>query len=178
MPEGLKDKDGMYTGFAGRLRVIIYNTDQMANGADVFTSGGVVGYGQKQLTGQGAIAKPMYGTTLSHYAVLWNELGGEGLKKWHKDWRDGGIVEKGGNSTVKNLVANGVCQWGWTDTDDFYVGKDEGKPVEMLPVIVNGNEKGYVANRGGSGQAMDDLYSEYGCEGEGCEAREECGEVD
>jgi iron(III) transport system substrate-binding protein len=35
---------------------------------------------------------------------------------------------------VKDAVAEGVCDGGFTDTDDFFEAKDEGKPVAMLPV--------------------------------------------
>jgi iron(III) transport system substrate-binding protein len=34
------------------------------------------------------------------------------------------------------LVADGVCDLGFTDTDDFFVAVDEAKPVAMLPVRV------------------------------------------
>jgi iron(III) transport system substrate-binding protein len=80
-----------------------------------------------------AIAKPLYGTTLTHYSVLWREWGGEKLKSWHEDVRRRGIVEATGNAHVKNLVAEGDCDLGLTDTDDFFVAKDEGRPVAMLP---------------------------------------------
>ncbi len=35
---------------------------------------------------------------------------------------------------VKDLVSAGVCDLGWTDTDDFYEARDDAKPVAMLPV--------------------------------------------
>ncbi|QDU32369.1 Iron uptake protein A1 precursor [Poriferisphaera corsica] len=140
MPEGLKDKDGLYTGFAGRLRVVIYNTDRFPEGIHDKTMWDLsIGDWPER----GAIAKPLYGTTLSHYAVMWDLMGEAGVRLWHEDWRERGIVEKGGNSTVKNLVANGVCDWGYTDTDDFYVGKDNGKPVGMSPAWVVSNETDY-----------------------------------
>jgi iron(III) transport system substrate-binding protein len=44
------------------------------------------------------------------------------------------LREVDGNSTVKDLVSSGVCDVGWTDTDDFYEAHDEGKPVAMVPI--------------------------------------------
>ena len=38
-----------------------------------------------------------------------------------------------GNSTVKNLVADGTCYAGWTDTDDYFLAEDAGRPVAMIP---------------------------------------------
>jgi hypothetical protein len=83
---------------------------------------------------QAAIAVPLFGTTLSHYAVLCDEMGFEELKAWHRSLRDRGIREARGNGAVKDLVAEGACQFGFTDTDDVFVAIDQGKPVRMLPV--------------------------------------------
>ncbi|MBI5760272.1 MAG: hypothetical protein HZA46_17290, partial [Planctomycetales bacterium] len=85
-----------------------------------------------------AIAKPLFGTTLSHYSLLRNVWGDEKLKAWHHELRRRGVREVPGNGAVKNLVAEGVCQAGFTDTDDFFAAKDEGKPVTMRPVLVDG----------------------------------------
>ena len=84
-----------------------------------------------------AIAKPLFGTTNTHYALLWHLWGEEKLTAWHRELRRRGIREVPGNGSVKNLVAEGVCQTGFTDTDDFFEAKDEGKPVTMRPVLVN-----------------------------------------
>ena len=85
-----------------------------------------------------AVARPMFGTTLSHYSVLWNLWKPDRLKQWHDGIRRREISEVAGNSTVMNLVAKGTCDLGWTDTDDFFVAKDRGDPVAMLPIRVSG----------------------------------------
>ncbi|REJ93313.1 MAG: hypothetical protein DWQ29_03995 [Planctomycetota bacterium] len=85
-----------------------------------------------------AVAVPVFGTTLSHYSLLWDSLGEEGLKQFHADLERRGCRFVTGNSTVKNLVAEGVCAFGMTDTDDFFVGKDAGAPVAQLPIRVDG----------------------------------------
>ena len=59
-----------------------------------------------------------------------------GLKAWHADGRRRGLREVQGNATVKNLVAQGVCDFGLTDTDDFFLAKDAGRPVAMVPVTL------------------------------------------
>ena len=128
IPNRYKDPEGHWVGFGGRLRVYIVNTSAMsATEANL----------NERLTGDlshAAIAKPLFGTTLSHYSLLWEELGEAGAKQWHHDLRRRGIREASGNSMVKNLVAEGVCDFGWTDTDDVFVAKDAGQPVEMLPI--------------------------------------------
>lgn len=127
IPERFKDPDGCWCGFAARLRVFIVNTEKLEPTEEA------INRALKGNLSRVAIAKPLYGTTLSHYSVLWRKWGEEKLKAWHSGWREKGVTEALGNATVKNLVAQGVCDLGLTDTDDFFVAKDDGKPVAMLP---------------------------------------------
>jgi iron(III) transport system substrate-binding protein len=130
IPAAFKDPDGDWTGFAARLRLYIVNTDHLDATSDAIA---------RQLDGdlsRMAVAKPLYGTTLTHYAALWHELGGEELQRRHRDARARGVVEVDGNAVVKNLVAVGRCHSGWTDSDDFYLAVDDRKPVAMLPVRI------------------------------------------
>jgi len=132
IPDRYKDPDGLWTGFAGRLRVYIVNTDRMECSETSV---------EKRLAGDlrnVAIAKPLFGTTRSHYSVLWQHLGGEKTKQWHRSLHQRGIRELQGNSTVRNVVQDGVCDLGFTDTDDFFGAVDNGKPVKMLPIRIDG----------------------------------------
>ena len=128
MPAAFKDADARWTGFAARLRVVIVNTErQRADEAAI----------RACLAGdlsRAALAKPLYGTTLTHYSVLWQRMGRERLVAWHRDWRARGGREANGNAAVKDLVASGACDVGFTDTDDFFEAKDDGKPVAALPL--------------------------------------------
>ena len=128
-----RDPGGHWVGFAARLRVWIVNTGKLET-----CDAAAVAKALRGDLSRAAIAKPLYGTTLTHYSVLWDAWGAERLKAWHLDFRKRGVCEVLGNATVKNLVARGVCDLGLTDTDDFFVAKDEGRPVTMLPVRVDG----------------------------------------
>ncbi len=131
IPAAFKDPEGCWTGFGARLRVYIVNTDKMSPTEEAIA---------EKLAGtleRVAMAKPLYGTTLVHYSALWRLLGGAELKRLHADWRERKVVEATGNAHCKNLVASGVCDVGWTDTDDFFVALDEGQPVEMLPIRIS-----------------------------------------
>ncbi len=130
LPEKYRDSDGHWIGFAARLRVQIVNTHELT--ADDEAVRNLFQFEPASV----AVAKPLFGTTLTHYTVLWQEWGPERLKTWHHDLRLRGVREVDGNGAVKDLVAQGVCSAGLTDTDDFFVALDEGKPVEMLPVRV------------------------------------------
>ena len=133
IPAPLKDPDGHWVGFGGRLRVWIVNTDLMEP-TQAAIDEALAGEDLQMM----AIAMPVFGTTLSHYSLLWEVLGEDGLKQFHSDLENRGCRIVSGNSTVKNLVAEGVCTFGMTDTDDFFVGKDAGAPVEQIPIRVNG----------------------------------------
>ena len=126
IPENFKDADGHWTGFAARLRVQIFNTTKW---------GGLPSPpADSPPNDRFAIAKPLYGTTLTHYAVLWQRWGRAKTTAWHRDWRARGVRELNGNAAVKDAVAEGACDTGFTDTDDFFEAKDDGKPVIMRPV--------------------------------------------
>ena len=128
MPAAFKDREGRWAGFGARLRVYIVNTERLAPQEQAV---------KKALEGdlsRVVIAKPLYGTTLSHYSVLAHEWGLEKLKAWHGDLRRRGICEVMGNAQVKDLVARGKCDVGLTDTDDYFVARDEGEPVAMVPI--------------------------------------------
>lgn len=134
IPTQHKADDGSWAGFAARLRVFIVNTEKMvATHEAIFQR--LNAFGKNGLS-RFAVAKPMFGTTLTQYAALWGEFGGEELKRRHKSQRDRGLLEVNGNSVVKDLVASGRCDFGWTDTDDFFLAVDEGKPVAMVPVFM------------------------------------------
>jgi iron(III) transport system substrate-binding protein len=134
IPAQFKDEEGRWTGFAARLRVFIVPADREAAGEAAIEA---LLDSQADLS-RVAIANPLFGTTLTHYTLLWQQWGEERLKAWHEDLRRRGIREVAGNSATKNLVADGACDVGFTDTDDFFVAKDAGKPVAMLPVHVGG----------------------------------------
>jgi len=135
IPDAYKDPDGRWCGFAARFRVWIVNTDKMSattRAIDAAAAGSDLS--------RMAIARPLFGTTLTHYCLLWHADAGATLKAWHTDARQRGLIEVPGNSTVKNLVARGACDLGWTDTDDFFVGRDNQHPVAMLPVRLPGGQ--------------------------------------
>ena len=116
-----RDDEGMWAGFGGRLRMKIVNTTR----TDHQESGP-----------QFAIAKPLYGTTLSHFTALWNLWGADKTKRWHTDLRSAGVQIANGNAAVRDLVANGAASAGWTDTDDYFDAKDAGRSVAATPVIL------------------------------------------
>lgn len=132
IPEGMKDPDGQWAGFGARLRVYIVNSEKTHANPQAIAS--ILAADDLSSV---AIAKPLFGTTLTHYSVLWHLWGGEAVKTWHANQRERGLIERGGNSTTKDLTAAGITAIGYTDTDDYYVAEDNGYPVVMLPIRVS-----------------------------------------
>lgn len=124
-PPQWRDDEGMWAGFGGRLRMKIANTTR-ANHAEP-TAGNAAHF---------ALAKPLYGTTLSHFTALWSVWGADKTRRWHTDIRSAGVQIVNGNSAVRDLVANGAVDAGWTDTDDYFAAKDAGLQVSAVPVIL------------------------------------------
>lgn len=129
IPEQFKDSDHQWAGFAARLRVYIVNSDNMQATAE-----DIAAALKANSLANVAIAVPLFGTTLSHYSVLCDQLGLDELKAWHTSLHARGIREVRGNGAVKDLVAEGACTFGFTDTDDAFAAIDAGKPVTMFPV--------------------------------------------
>jgi iron(III) transport system substrate-binding protein len=131
MPQRYRDADGMWVGFGGRLRVWIVNTDQFEP-----TTDGIKARLASEDLSRVTIAKPLFGTTRTHYTVMWHLLGGDAVKAWHADVRKRRLVEARSNGHTRNLVAEGVCDIGWTDTDDYFGVADLGLSVAMVPARV------------------------------------------
>lgn len=132
MPEQFRDPDGYWVGLAARLRVWIVNPQHVSPAEDAVTQL------LEDSPAQVSMAKPMFGTTLTHYCVLAETWGLERLQAWHRDLRQRGLREVSGNGTSKDVVVAGTCACGWTDTDDYFLARDAGAAVEHLPVLVNG----------------------------------------
>lgn len=141
IPAAFKAADGAWTGFAARLRVIIYNTAKSGS-----TPPNLTALTPGSDLSRIAISKPLFGTTLTHYTVLWHLWGGDKLKAWHRQWRHDGVKELNGNAVVKDAVAEGACVAGLVDTDDFFEAKDAGQPVAMSPVRLDNGKTICIPN--------------------------------
>jgi iron(III) transport system substrate-binding protein len=137
IPPAFRDPEGRWCGFAARLRVWIVNTQRV----DLAT----LALPPTNLARM-AMARPLYGTTRTHYTVLWQQVGATNVQAWHRAWRAAGVRETSGNAAVKNLVAEGVCDYGFTDSDDFHEAQAARKPVAARPVRLAGNRTICIPN--------------------------------
>lgn len=132
IPERYRDPEKRWTGFAARARIFIVNTELMhpeevRNSWDLF---------DPRWSGKVAMARPLAGTTNTHMAALYEELGeAEGrryVETAAQQAESGALNLANGNAHVMRLVREGQAAFGWTDTDDFNVAREEGAPVAAV----------------------------------------------
>jgi iron(III) transport system substrate-binding protein len=127
--ETFKDREGYWTGFSARLRVIVYNTSKVPV-ADAPRS--VLDLADPRWKDQVAIADPRFGSTSFHVAALYAELGDERADDYFRRLKANGVKVVDGNSVVRDMVARGDVSVGLTDTDDVNVAIEAKQPVAMV----------------------------------------------
>ena len=122
-----RDFGDAWTGFAARARVIVYNTERVTSPPKTLHE-----LADPKWKGRVAMANPLFGTTASHVAALSQEMGSDETLALLNAYTANDIRIVGGNSHVRDLVARGTCDVGLTDTDDVWIGKLRGDPIEMI----------------------------------------------
>ena len=128
-PSSMIASDGTWCGFAARARVLLVNTDLIPDPQDYPTS--VSELTDSRWSKQCAMARPLFGTTATHFAVLRESLGREQTLQTLESIRDNAVVLSG-NKQVALAVSSGQVAWGLTDTDDAIIEKDSGRPVAIV----------------------------------------------
>jgi iron(III) transport system substrate-binding protein len=133
-----KHPEHLWTGFAARARVYIYNTDLVPPDRVPTT---LADMADPVWRDRSAIALPFFGTTFTHMSVLRQAWGEDRLTDWLAAVRANGVAIAPGNGSVRDLVASGDRAFGLTDTDDAHGAMLDGKPVA---VVVPDADKGTV----------------------------------
>jgi len=128
-PGDMIASDGSWCGFAARARVLLVNTQLIPDPADYPTS--VSELTNPKWTRQCAMARPLFGTTATHFAVLREQVGRQETLAQLKAIRDNAMILSG-NKQVALAVSAGSVAWGLTDTDDAIIEKDLGRPVAIV----------------------------------------------
>jgi len=120
------DKNGRWAAFALRARVIVYNTNSVKPDQAPRTLADLT---DKRWRAKVAIANPLFGTTATHMAALYEVLGDEKAEAWLLALKANDVRVVEGNSTVRDMVGAGEIPLGLTDTDDYFGGKLGGAPL-------------------------------------------------
>ena len=130
IPAHYIDPEGYWSGVGGRARVIIVNTDLVAEAEMPSSIYDFLDptYPAEQI----GIAYPLFGTTSTHAAALYALLSPEDGKAFFEQLQERGIQIVDGNSVVRDLVASGQMAFGLTDTDDACGAIERGAPVRII----------------------------------------------
>lgn len=128
-PPGMIASDGSWCGFAARARVLIINKKRVPNVEDYPTS--VSDLTDPKWKDQCAMARPLFGTTATHFAVLRQINGRQPTLAMIKEIA-GNAKILSGNKQVAMSVSAGTLAWGLTDTDDAIIEKDQGRGVAIV----------------------------------------------
>ncbi len=129
IPQAYRDPAGQWTGFGGRARVILVNTDLVAEGDEPDSIRDMVETPAPEMIG---IASPVFGTAAAQAAALYAAWGAEEALAFYKAIADSGVQVLDGNGVVRDMVADGRLSWGLTDTDDACGALERGSPVKVV----------------------------------------------
>ena len=128
-PSDMIASDGSWCGFAARARVLLVNQDRIPSKDDYPSS--VAELADPKWKNNCALARPLFGTTATHFAVLRSKDGHDETLDFLTRIRDNAVVLSG-NKQVALAVASGEVAWGLTDTDDAIIEKDRRARVEII----------------------------------------------
>ncbi len=112
-PDWTRPSDKRWQAFAARARILLVN--QRITEADVPQS--LNELASNKWSKRWAMAKPFFGTTATHAACLWQQMGKEPAQQLLSRMAQGAVVLPG-NHDVAVAVAEGQVDMGLTDTDD------------------------------------------------------------
>ena len=128
-PQDMVASDGTWAGFAARARVLVVNTELITDTAEYPKS--VADLADPKWKDKCAMARPLFGTTATHFAVLREKNGHDNTIAQLTAIRDNAVILSG-NKQVALAVSAGNVAWGLTDTDDAIIEKDLGRPVAIV----------------------------------------------
>lgn len=128
-PAQFVSKEGRWHGFAARARVLIINKTLLSNQSAWPAS--IAELADPRWKGKCGMARPLFGTTATHAAVLFAKLGDQAATDFFKQVSENAVIESG-NKQVAQHVAEGRYAWGVTDTDDAVIEIEAGNEVALV----------------------------------------------
>ena len=128
-PAIFRSPEGTWHGLAARARVLLVNTDVVAE-ADRPTS--ILDLTDEKWRGRCGLAKPLFGTTATHAACLFAVWGDERAKEFFRQIKANDAQILSGNKQVATSVSAGQLAFGLTDTDDAIIEIEQGRPVTIV----------------------------------------------
>lgn len=129
IPPQYRDPDGYWYGFAARARILIVNTNLVSAGDEPKSMWDLV---DPKWRGKGGIVRPVTGTTLTQITALYELLGEEETDRFLDGVLENDCHFPPGNGRLASLVGEGQIHFGFTDTSDYRLVKNEGRPVKAI----------------------------------------------
>jgi iron(III) transport system substrate-binding protein len=129
IPAQFKDPQSFWTGFAGRVRVIIYNKD-LVRPKDAPKS--IYDFADGKYLGKIAIANPLFGTTTFHFISMFMTFGENEALNFFAKLRKNKVRIVDGNSVVRKMVEMGEIEMGLTDSDDADLSLSAGNNIGIV----------------------------------------------
>ena len=128
-PASFRSESNGWFGLAARCRVLIVNTDLLSNLTERPTS--IMDLADARYSGKCTLARPLFGTSATHAAVLFDRMGKEKATNFFTRIASNCRIQ-GGNKQVAQKVAAGEFLFGLTDTDDAVIELEKGRPVAIV----------------------------------------------
>lgn len=128
-PAEFQAADHTWHGFAARARVLLVNTQIVA---DAERPDSIYDLLDAKWRGKIGMAKPLFGTTATHAACLFASLGDDAAQEFFRQLKANNAQILSGNKQVAQGVASGQLAFGITDTDDAIIEVEQGQPVAIV----------------------------------------------
>jgi iron(III) transport system substrate-binding protein len=127
-PQNFRSPVHFWHGLAARARVLVVNTKLVPEDQRPRTVRALI---DPQWKNQVGIAKPLFGTTATHSAVLFATWGESEARDFFLELKANARILSG-NKQVASSVARGQLAFGLTDTDDAIIEMEQGYPLEIV----------------------------------------------
>jgi iron(III) transport system substrate-binding protein len=130
VPGEWRDAKHCWTGFAARARVLIVNTELLPDPKSWPSS--YRDLLDPKWKGKCAVARPLTGTTLTHFTALRGVLGEAKFGELLAAMFANDVKFLQSNGATMRAVRDGQLAWAFTDTDDYHVAKLKGHKVACV----------------------------------------------
>jgi iron(III) transport system substrate-binding protein len=127
-PQMYRSNVGVWHGFAARARILIVNTKVVP---EAERPASIHDLTDSKWKDKVAVAKPLFGTTATHAACLFEVWGDEEAKEFFRKLKEN-VQIVSGNKQVALAVASGQLAFGLTDTDDAIIELEKGMDVAIV----------------------------------------------
>lgn len=126
IPASFRDPEGHWTGFSARARVLVVHDRVLEKPASI------AAYVDPAWKGKAVIANPLFGTTTTQFACIFELWGDATTKEFLERMKANDVRISTSNGDSTDLVASGQSAFALVDSDDGVSRIRQGRPIEMV----------------------------------------------